>query len=58
MPKTKETIIKFIPDETIIRKIYILRGHKIMLDMDLAELYAVETRVLNQAVKRKRRSTV
>lgn len=33
-------------------KIYELRGHKIMLDFDLAELYHVETRVLNQAVKR------
>ena len=33
-------------------KIYELRGQKIMLDFDLAELYEVETRVLNQAVKR------
>lgn len=29
-----------------------LRGQKVMLDRDLAELYQVETRVLNQAVKR------
>ncbi len=34
------------------RIIYIIRGHKVMLDRDLAELYGVETKVLNQAVKR------
>ena len=33
-------------------RIYELRGQRIMLDFDLAELYAVETRVLNQAVRR------
>ena len=33
-------------------KIYEIRGQKIMLDFDLAELYEVETRVLNQAIKR------
>ncbi len=33
-------------------KIYEIRGHKIMLDFDLALLYEVETKVLNQAVKR------
>lgn len=33
-------------------KIYEIRGQKVMLDFDLAELYEVETRVLNQAVKR------
>ena len=38
---------------TIIQnKIYEIRGFKIMLDFDLAELFEVETRVLNQAVKR------
>ena len=34
------------------QKIYEIRGQKVMLDSDLAELYEVETRVLNQAVKR------
>ena len=34
------------------RKIYVVRGQKVMLDSDLATLYGVETRVLNQAVKR------
>lgn len=33
-------------------KIYEVRGVRVMLDFDLAELYQVETRVLNQAVKR------
>ncbi|AKF25656.1 DNA-binding protein [Sulfurovum lithotrophicum] len=33
-------------------KIYTLRGKQIMLDEDLAELYQIETRILNQAVKR------
>jgi hypothetical protein len=41
-----------IPDEAIISKIYLIRGQKVMLDSDLAEMYAVETRVLNQAVNR------
>lgn len=38
--------------EIIQSKIYELRGYRVMLDFDLASLYQVETRVLNQAVKR------
>ena len=38
--------------EPIQNKIYEIRGFKVMLDFDLAEIYQVETRVLNQAVKR------
>jgi hypothetical protein len=41
-----------IPLEVIAGKIFILRGHRVMLDRDLAELYGVETKALNQAVKR------
>ena len=41
-----------IPDETIISKIYLIRGLKVMLDNDLAELYGVETKRLNEQVKR------
>jgi len=41
-----------IPDEVVISKIYYLRDKKVMLDSDLSELYGVETRVLNQQVKR------
>ncbi len=37
---------------TIQNKIYEVNGSKVMLDFDLAELYEVETRVLNQAIKR------
>jgi hypothetical protein len=33
--------------------IYLIRDHKVMLDSDLALLYGVETKVLNQQVKRK-----
>lgn len=38
--------------QVIQSKIYEVRGHKVMLDFDFAELYEVETRALNQAVKR------
>lgn len=41
-----------IPAERIERRILLLRGQKVMLDFHLAELYEVETRSLNQAVKR------
>jgi len=41
-----------IPMERIERAILSIRGEKVMLDGDLAELYGVETKVLNQAVKR------
>jgi hypothetical protein len=44
--------LQILPDESIINKIYIIREKKVMIDRDLAELYGVETRVLNQAVKR------
>ena len=41
-----------IPDEIIVKKIYIITGMKVMLDRDLAELYGIETRRLNEQVKR------
>jgi hypothetical protein len=41
-----------LADEVIISKIYLIREHKVMLDVDLAELYQVETRRLNEQVKR------
>ncbi len=41
-----------VKDEVIINKIYLIRGQKVMLDRELALLYEVETKVLNQAVKR------
>jgi hypothetical protein len=41
-----------IPDEVVMSKIYLIRGQKVMLDMDLAELYDVETKQLKRAVRR------
>ena len=43
-----------VPVERIEHSIYLIRSQKILLDRDLAVLYGVETRVLNQAVKRNR----
>jgi hypothetical protein len=41
-----------VPHETIAEQILLIRGIKVMLDADLAELYGVSTKALNQAVKR------
>ena len=41
-----------VPTEVIEGRIYLIRGHKIMLDSDLAELYGITTKALVQAVKR------
>ncbi|HAT71265.1 MAG TPA: DNA-binding protein, partial [Elusimicrobia bacterium] len=41
-----------VPQEILESKILVIRGHKVMLDRDLAALYGVETRALNQAIKR------
>ena len=43
---------QLVPVEIIENKIYLIRGHKIMLDKDLAQLYGVSTSVLNKAVSR------
>ena len=48
--RTRNISIKSGKD--IAQRIFALRGLKVMLDRDLAELYEVETRVLNQAVRR------
>jgi hypothetical protein len=50
MNKTNNTEI--ITDESVMNKIYLIRGKKVMLDEDLAILYQVETRRLNEQVKR------
>src|SRR3990172_1371047 len=44
--------VEIVPQQVIESKIFIIRGKKVMLDKDLAVLYGVETKVLNQAVKR------
>ncbi|HRN34008.1 MAG TPA: ORF6N domain-containing protein [Saprospiraceae bacterium] len=41
-----------ISQESIENSIFIFRGEQVMVDKDLAELYQIETKVLNQAVKR------
>ncbi|MEW6326533.1 MAG: ORF6N domain-containing protein [Thermodesulfobacteriota bacterium] len=41
-----------VPMEVILRQIIIIRGEKVMLDRDLAELYGVETKHLKRAVRR------
>ena len=43
---------ELVAQEVIENKIHVIRGKKVMLDRDLAELYGVETRMLNQAVQR------
>jgi hypothetical protein len=50
----KRTVMdsSIIPVERIERHIYLIRGQKVLLDLHLAELYVVETRILNQAVTR------
>ena len=49
MPKKIKAIIAV---EEIVNKIIVLRGERVMLDHDLAEMYGVETRVLKQSVRR------
>ena len=44
--------IKTIAEEFIVSRIYLVRGNQVMLSHDLAELYQVETKALNQQVKR------
>jgi len=43
---------RIITDEVVTNKIYLIRGKKVMMDRDLAEMYGVETRRLNEQVKR------
>jgi ORF6N domain-containing protein len=53
MQKSRTALIR-VPVETIERRILSLRGHKVMIDSDLAEVFRVGTRALNQAVRRNR----
>ncbi|MFH1583006.1 MAG: ORF6N domain-containing protein [Candidatus Falkowbacteria bacterium] len=54
MSKKIKPTKNLIPLEKIENKVILIRGQKVMLDRDLAELYGVETKVLNQGVKRNR----
>ena len=48
----KKTQQSLIPIERIASSIYLIRGEKMLLDSDLADLYHIETKNLNKAVKR------
>ena len=50
--KAMDGQISLVPIERIERAIIVVRGEKVMLDSELAEIYGVETKILNQAVKR------
>ncbi len=52
MAKKAPAVSAIIPAERIQQCIYVIRGQKVLLDEDLARLYGVQTRVLNQAVSR------
>ena len=52
MEKDIQTNAIAIPDEVVMSKIYLIRGQKVMLDVDLAELYGVETKRLKEQVRR------
>ncbi|WP_461044138.1 ORF6N domain-containing protein [Spirosoma harenae] len=49
---TDKPTANLLPEETLFRKIHRIRERKVLLDVDLAELYGVEVRVLKQAVRR------
>jgi len=55
MTKESSKTVITVPQEIIKSKIFFMRGKKVMIDRDLALLYGVETRTLNQAVKRNTR---
>ncbi len=50
MDKKDEMMI--VNHEFLVKKIYIIRGQKVMLDFELAEIYGYETKAFNQQVKR------
>lgn len=54
MPKKQPEPVALIPVERIEQRIYLIRGHKVIMDTDLAKLYQVSTKALNQGVKRNR----
>ncbi len=49
---SQEESLLAIPDELVMNKIFLIRNQKVMLDSDLSELYQVETKRLNEQVKR------
>jgi hypothetical protein len=51
-PNSPAVVLASLPVERVARSIFMARGEKVLLDRDLAVLYGVETRALNQAVRR------
>jgi len=51
MPLKLSTFQRVLPVELVERRIYLIRSHKLMLDSDLADLYQVPSKILNQAVR-------
>ena len=49
---SKTTLVRLVEEEKIMNKIHVIRNHKVMLDFDLAEMYGVETKRLNEQLKR------
>jgi len=49
---TKKQTLAILSDDIVVDKIYVIRNQKVMLDSDLAELYGVETKRLNEQVGR------
>ena len=49
---TKKQTLAILSDDIVVNKIYEIRGQKVMLDSDLAELYGVETKRLNEQIRR------
>lgn len=54
MARKKDPLQDLVAEQKILNRIYVVRGQKIMLDEDLAAMYKVETRRLNEQVKRNR----
>ena len=52
MSKAKQNTSQLIPNEIITNRIYVIRGMKVMLDYDLADLYSIETKQLKRQVNR------
>lgn len=48
----KKELQLFVAERKILNRIYVIRGQKVMIDADLADMYKVETRRLNEQVKR------
>ena len=49
---TSKAIVGMVEEQKNLNHIYMIQGQKVMLDRDLAYIYGVETRVLNQRIKR------